>query len=395
MISPPPASLPSRFEDRSMLHRILLPAWLSVAVAAGMALADDAQPAPLPPDDGWVTIESPACAAPTARAGGQPRAYAPSDCVSPVCPPRVCAPRSCPPRVCLPELDWGCACQEGYATADALFLTLDEPDRRVLVLDEQLAPVLETSDLDYGTQAGLRLTVGRRLNECLAIETTYFGLHYWEDDAVLARDDALRLPGPLGRLSADFSDADVMAVETAARLENVEINLFRSGSCSNWSFLMGFRYIGFEEDFDITSLDLDSGVSQYDVDAANNMFGMQIGGLWQKQLTCRWSVDFVSKGGIFGNAAEQRTVLGDFNNRVLVRDTDTDQGHVAFASEIGVNTTYRLSSCLSLRGGYNWLWLSGVARAADQLDFTRGDGAGLDTSTAALHGPSAGLEACW
>lgn len=418
-----------------MMHRINLPACLLVVVFAPAVYADDAPPAPLPPENDWVVIEGPADEGPTLEAptaapscapvrsnacqpsACQPRACRPSACRPYTCQPGFCQPSACRPNaclpsgclpsagrphtcrpgICLPDLNWGLGCQQGYVRVDALLLTLDKPDDRVLALTEQFTPLLATGDLEYDSQAGPRITVGYQLNPCLTLESTYFGMHYWESDAVLAADDMLRLPGPVGRFTADFSDADVMAFESAARLESVEVNLIRSGPCSNWSFLMGFRYLGFEEDLDIASLDLDSGLSEYDIDATNNLFGMQVGGRWQKQLGCRLTVDFVSKGGIFGNAAQQRTFLGDLDNAVVLRSSETDQGHVAFASEIGVNGTYQISSGLAVRGGYNWFWLAGVARASDQLDFTGpvNTGMALDTGTAHFHGPHAGLEARW
>ncbi len=57
---------------------------------------------------------------------------------------------------------------------------------------------------------------------------------------------------------------------------------------------------------------------------------------------------------------------------------------------------YRLDDVWTLRGGYNLLWIEGVALAPDQLDFTDTptSGTSLDIDSGVFaHGFSAGLEA--
>jgi hypothetical protein len=66
--------------------------------------------------------------------------------------------------------------------------------------------------------------------------------------------------------------------------------------------------------------------------------------------------------------------------------------------ELGLSGTYQLTRVLTVRGGYNLMWIAGVALAPDQLDFTDlpSSGTALDRGGGIfLHGANVGLEARW
>jgi len=48
------------------------------------------------------------------------------------------------------------------------------------------------------------------------------------------------------------------------------------------------------------------------------------------------------------------------------RSTGTSARSVAFCGEIGITAAYNLTDRLALRGGYQLLWLDGVALASQQ-----------------------------
>lgn len=59
----------------------------------------------------------------------------------------------------------------------------------------------------------------------------------------------------------------------------------------------------------------------------------------------------------------------------------------------------QLTDTWALRGGYNLIWIEGVALGGNQLDFTNttdsGRGIGTSGSGLFLHGANVGLEAHW
>ncbi|MEI8374514.1 MAG: Lpg1974 family pore-forming outer membrane protein [Planctomycetota bacterium] len=295
-----------------------------------------------------------------------------------------------------------CSCEEPrfYATADALFLKLDQGTRQampVVINQDTGETALTTHDLDYNMVAGPRLAFGYRLNECGTIEASYFGLHHWDATAEVTGNNNLRLPGDLPLATLDFFDADHMRLDYSSELNNVEINYYRRTGFENLSLLVGFRYLNLNETFNIHSNDVDTGGSDYNIRATNNLFGAQFGGRWQKDWD-RLGLDFVGKAGIFGNSAKQHTFVGDFDNTYVMRDSTTTGANAAFIGELGFNGSYRLTQALCVRAGYNLIWIEGLARAMDQLDFTDTPTSGTTLvigKGAFLHGGNVGLEARW
>ena len=284
-----------------------------------------------------------------------------------------------------------------YLVGEILALRLSRARNQALVINEDTGDtLLTTGDLRYRLEPGVRVTMGVSLNECTTLEASYFGLPDWTARRTVEGDDNLSLPGDIAHTALDFLDADRMTVLYLSELHNVEVNVVRPVGSSDLSLLAGFRYVGLRERFNINSFDADSGRSDYDIHTESRLFGAQIGGRLQKQ-SGRFGLDFVGKAGIFGNDAQQHTFLGDSNNTVVLRDSITHRAGAAFVGEIGLTGKMQLNPRWCLRGGYSALWLEGVVRAPDQLDFTdtSTSGTALIFGSAFLHGPNIGLEAQW
>jgi hypothetical protein len=302
----------------------------------------------------------------------------------------------------------GCpsACGAGgrfYVIAEGQFLKLDRPSDRVLIVANRATypvrtdgePVLNTGDMSFDTEAGPRLTLGYYLSPCSAVEVTYFGLHNWNTSAEVTGDDNLSLPGDAAFAArADFFDVSRMQVFYGATLNNAELNYYRRVGCTNFSVLAGLRYIRFNESLDIRGSGAENSASDYLIDAKNNMFGPQLGARWRKQW-CRFGIEAVDKIGLLGNSAQQHTLLADNNNTVLLRDTAHYVSHAAFVNELNLTATVCLLKNLHARAGYSFLWIDGIARAPDQLDFTdtTDSSTGLVSNKSAfLHGANLGIE---
>ena len=70
----------------------------------------------------------------------------------------------------------------------------------------------------------------------------------------------------------------------------------------------------------------------------------------------------------------------------------------SFVGDINVTIACHLTDVWAVRGGYNVLWIEGLALAPDQLDFsdTAASGTNLQTSGGLfLHSVNVGLEARW
>ncbi|MDY0166922.1 MAG: BBP7 family outer membrane beta-barrel protein [Thermoguttaceae bacterium] len=285
-------------------------------------------------------------------------------------------------------------------SADALFLHLNRGTRSaeplvIAVFENETR--MTTHDLSFGTEVGPRFAFDIGLDSHRSIETVYFGLHQWGSTRDVADENNLSIPSPLAVTTQDFFMADRMTLDYRSRIHNVEVNYWRRLGCTNFHLLAGFRYFNLDERFNINSEDDQTGTSDYRVNARNNLYGAQLGGRWEATRG-QLGVDFFGKAGVFGNAAGQRTFMGDLDNTVVLRDFNTTGSRTAFIGELGINATWRFTECLAARAGYQLMWVEGVARAPDQLDFTntlQSGSALVFDQGAFMHGAHVGLEARW
>lgn len=257
-------------------------------------------------------------------------------------------------------------------------------------------PVLAMSNLAINFQPGMRVVAGWRQDAQRAFEVSYFGIFNWHDSAVAQGNNNLALPGALGLASQNCFAADEMRLSYRSQLNNAEANMI--GTDGPFSLLGGFRYLSLYEKLNIRSTDLDSGTSDYHIRTTNNLFGGQLGAAFRRSYG-RFAWDATGKVGLFGNSAGEWQFVTDSVPGSFLRGRRTASGaQVAFVSDINVSAYYRLFSFLTLRAGYNLLWVDGVALAPGQLDFTNTATSGSDLRSGDgffAHGVSAGGLADW
>ncbi len=306
-----------------------------------------------------------------------------------------------------------------YARVDALFLGRDNSCLdQVMVIDVNLNPgedmLRSTGDLSPDVETGFRALLGYRINECTALEFSYFGVNDWNASTTVTGNNDLAIPGDLGLYSNDFFQADVMRLDYSSQLHSLELNavrLCRTSCCEHGSpcgngcstlraleVFGGFRYLRLNELFNINSTDFGEGTSDYNIRVRNNLYGGQIGARWQRRRGCLGWV-LTGKSGIFCNDAWQSQSVSDYPPPFMLR---TERGggsrNVAFVGEANFVLTLDLSDCWTARGGYNLTWIEGVALGPDQLDFTMTPTSGtmlVNDGGLFLHGASVGLEARW
>lgn len=288
-----------------------------------------------------------------------------------------------------------------YGSVEGLLLGRDSRGQQPIVIaiqDEGNAlpgtTLLTASDLRFDWEGGLRAMIGWRRDESSAWELGYFGVFDWNATASLTGNNNLAIPGDLGQASLDFFAADQIDVSYQSQLHGAEIN-YVSGCDLAW--LVGFRYVSLNEDFDLRGTDFDTGTSDYFVRATNNLFGGQLG---TRLVAHRgaWSWEATAKAGLYGNAANQSQFVADFPPGFFLRSRVGDAGgSVAFLGDLNLTGSYHINSTWSLRAGYNLLWIEGVALASQQLDFTdtATSGTTLDFGGLFAHGLNLGLEARW
>jgi len=300
-----------------------------------------------------------------------------------------------------------------YALSEALIWGRDNQSvNRTLVETTAGDPLLTAQDLQFPFGGGVRAFYGRRNPDDAGWEIGYFGLYGQSASRAVAftpPSDYLQMPEPLGGiLTQDGEDA---FLNYNSLINSAEANLFRtatgwrdaSGGWLTVDWLVGFRYVGVEEQASIT---VDCCVQEdgsfdrvpYGVRSRSNLFGGQIGtrGRWDWQ---RWAVEGWAKAALMGSAQEQmQAPLVTAEGLELDRLRGATGGTVGFVGDLNLSAVYRLNDVWGIRAGYSTVWITGVALAPDQFDFSLDEDAGGRLARDGgifLHGANIGLEARW
>lgn len=141
------------------------------------------------------------------------------------------------------------------------------------------------------------------------------------------------------------------------------------------------------------------GAANNELNGAQMTFGLRIfDGAW-------FSLEGIGKAGIYRNnvnAVVQETVAGSLNDdsayRRLFRDGSIN---AAFAGNLGLKATIGVTDYINIVGGYEVLFLSGVALSADQTQGLRVNTLGetvykaRTNGSVVAHGGNLGLELLW
>jgi hypothetical protein len=289
-------------------------------------------------------------------------------------------------------------CEPGFVfRADAVFLDRSDPRSAVLVTDS-FAPggtvLLNADEFNFDAQAGWDIYLAReRVFGPWGIEVNYFNIDGWNasTDPVLSPTGAVvQFATPIGNTALPST----VAGSYASQLYSVEINA-RRPLCEWLTLLLGFRFLELDESGLTISQDIGPGANtaNYSIKSQNCLPGFQIG--WDSQIPVgrRLVVQAIGKAGIYGNRATNnvaitQTVGAGFGSVDIAAQT-------AFVGQLDFAASYAVTDHLSVRGGYQLLWLEGIATAAEQVnvsDPANGIGGIAATNGVFYHGAFVGLE---
>ena len=318
-----------------------------------------------------------------------------------------------------------------YGIVDFLFLQRDNATSGAVITEENIGglpvpvqvPVFTTRSMQPATAPGVRLFYGELGPDCIGWEVGYLGV-YGMFGAVdrSSLTDSLVIPGDLGGNTPGWTSADEVRPTYASSLNTVEANIFTyrccpecsSDSflwshlgnkpvchCSNWLF--GFRWAGLEEQADLNVLCCrvtNDVFTSYSVRTSSQMLGPQVGFRGRRQWK-NWAVEGWAKAMLAGTLLSSNAdpISSSLAPTTIIRPARrvTDAG-VGFLGDLNYTVSRRLSDTWWLRLGYNMIWLSGVALAPDQWDFTNTATSGttlVGGGGVFLHGANLGLEARW
>ncbi len=270
----------------------------------------------------------------------------------------------------------------------------------------RIFPLYSSLDRQGRTTSGLSLSLGTWLEPCyrwglefrtLAIfdigETKSFSS---PGDVYLLRpfrDLATNTPA-LAQLAGAGTTSGSVQIETSQRLVSDEIHFLYAlrdvpqggSSMTSLNLLFGYRHIEFREHLNIG----DQSISQFDGSsiATNDHFATwtdfhagQIG-LKANYQIAKWSLDLTGKIAL-GGATQNVTIRGNTQTSSALFGTQTSPGgfyaqptnigefqrqRLVYAPEAGLRLSYQFAPNLVGSVGYNFLYISSVMRATDQID---------------------------
>ena len=278
-------------------------------------------------------------------------------------------------------------------TADALFLHRSATRGPSLLVDPlgNVDP-LKSSDLTFSTEAGPRLSVIRHGSCGWDFEVNYFGIDGWKSQAEFAA-----MPAAVAILRMDQSlplPVSSAAFAYQSKLYSTEFNLrHAAGDCL--TTMAGFRWVELDEHYRVDGMQSIGQSFSNTIGTHNHMYGFQVGAEAVFLSNCRFHIDGVAKVGVYYDAADQRDAFLRPSSNL---DAAATGSRTSFLGELGLMGTYQLNNHLAVRGGYQLMWIEGVALAPRQIPVTNlGTGvAAVDTSGGIFyHGANVGLELSW
>lgn len=154
-----------------------------------------------------------------------------------------------------------------------------------------------------------------------------------------------------------------VAATYGTELYSFEANGRRRIADTNAAWLVGFRWIQLN---DVLSLQGPASANSpfFAWNTNNNLYGCQIGAYVPVIDTPRLVVACSPKAGIYGNQAANAYANGTAGTTDNRNSDFTNQ--IAFAGDLAVTASYRISQRVAIQGGYQLLWLNGVAVGGDQ-----------------------------
>ena len=281
-----------------------------------------------------------------------------------------------------------CATWSGYA--GATILHRDQPDPGFIVVPQPgFFTIINAADFDFGWNGGLDVYL-RRMCCCDGWDTRYFG-----DPGAEATIDLLVFP------DEDFfiGGGAVTNVSNVHAGYNTDLHSFEINHrhvVNDWvTFLAGARYLNVEDNLTFL-LTVPAGTGLYQWRESNDLIGAQLGTDFNLCDSGPWFLNSVCKAGVYGIAADNHYV-----NVTAGGATITDQGStgsVAFVGEIDFYALYQISQNVAVHGGYQLLWIDGVALASDQAIRSSGGvlGTGIEADGSLFYnGVLVGIDFVW
>lgn len=278
-----------------------------------------------------------------------------------------------------------------------------------------------------GASGSARLTLGRFLfrdtrNRDHTLEFTAFGGGEWSQHDTMTSasgNQTLFVPTSISDGNLSFDGSQTMGVTYDSRFKSFELNyrvkermrrdrmvhlpngewVRRANEGLTKQYLIGFRYFDMDDIFDWNATNINTfggSDGRYLIDTNNDMFGLQLGCSLLLEHD-RWNIETYTKGGVFLNDAKAASNLTIDNDPANANSfaVYNRESTFSFVGELRMIGRYHIRPHLSLRAGWQMMYVSSVALAPDQLTFSPDDGRFSYTGDPFFNGGLFGFEGYW
>jgi len=314
--------------------------------------------------------------------------------------------------------------ERSYATFDALFLQRNNAAiNRPLVVSGSTStsvPLITAGDPTSTIGTGARLLYGNYGEDDIGWEVGYLGVYGMNAaSTATSAGGSLEAPNQVFAAQTGLTNGFSSRVTDSASINSAELNIVfheydggynrRSGRpwqrCEGYDgghvdWIGGFRWVNLQ-DAAVLAIPPNASPqpSTYTVEATSNLFAAQVGTRGRMAFE-RWAVEGWMKIGIAGTMLSQSQTMFDTQSTTTpFRQPQTsDKAGMGMIADMNLSAIYSFNEVWGLRVGYNLIWLTGVALAPDQFDFTPSQTGGTNINGSGsmfLSGANLGLEARW
>jgi Putative beta barrel porin-7 (BBP7) len=331
-----------------------------------------------------------------------------------------------------------------YAETDAVVLTRiwNRNDKRLAAQDVNVNnPPVNNASLGFnpifldtnrlmilngslpGEYASVRATLGNflfrdSLNRDHSVEFTVFGGGDWRQDRQISSsvDNGLFVPFRIDGGNRSFDQSTHQQITYTSDLNSFELNYHVRSRLDQdqlvmdpngeWhraanvgirrDYLAGIRFMQLAENLDWQAQDIVTAGADgsYLIHTDNDLIGFQLGGGVAYQAS-RWSIGTSVKGGVYLNDALGESNLSFTADNTAGADLRLRENQLSFEGEFQIQGKYHITPNVSLRAGYNIMFITSTALAPNQATFITDYNFLNTTGGPFYHGMSAGLEWYW
>jgi hypothetical protein len=276
--------------------------------------------------------------------------------------------------------------------AGAIILMRGQPSGQALVVGPGPETLFNADQFGFFVQGGPDINALYH-GDIVDVDFRYFHVNQAsaiDSMASAQTDEFLNLHTPF------FLDDSPVDFRYVTSLQSVELNL-RKNVTQRVTLLAGFRYLSLRDDLGASFFPPGGGPwSTIHMVGINRLYGAQIGADTILYDGGRWQIQCASKAGIYGNGAQSEGSL--VTPQFSTASNSVSRMMTAFVGDVSFTGVYALNDHWALRGGYQLLWLSGVALGSEQYatnSFAYSSTASVADGSLFLHGALASVQYSW